>query len=57
MGTTRSCGNDVPQMTQKRREQTKRIATLLQQLAPNLAGDVADVTDLRELPREEREDV
>jgi len=41
--------------TQKRREQTKRIATLLQQLAPELAGDVAGVTDVRELPRATRE--
>jgi predicted LPLAT superfamily acyltransferase len=40
---------------QKRREQTKRIATLLQQLAPDLAGDVAGVTDVRELPRASRE--
>jgi hypothetical protein len=41
--------------TQKRREQTKRIATLLQQLAPDLAGDVAGVTDVRQLPRATRE--
>jgi hypothetical protein len=42
-------------VTQKRREQTTRIATLLQQLAPDLAGDAAGVTDVRELPRATRE--